>query len=205
MNDKDVQTNNTPEWGNTCVKLLQGPLFKTEDEKAFESLTIWRKEINAYFNIIGLKLFFNEENDYAFLLQNEDEEGDVINELPRLLIKRPLTYETSLVLVLLREELDKFEIDENSSDQFILKESEIAQLVEPYYPDTTDKVKFNGLIATQLNILVQMNLIKLLKQNNSFSNDRVFLIRNIIRAKVDAQFLKEFKTRLDKLQQGENE
>ncbi|MGH4037255.1 MAG: DUF4194 domain-containing protein [Sphaerochaeta sp.] len=205
----NLENNNSKEWGEVCVKLLMGPLFKDENEELFEKLDLWFKEVNAYFNIIGLKINYSKEQNYAFLEPNEDEEGNVISNdrLSRLLIKHPLTYETSLVLVILREELDKFEIDDTSSDLFILKESEIAELVEPYYRDTSDKVKYNDLIASQLTIIRNMGLIKQIKSNGATSNiseDRVFIIRNIIRAKVNAAFLKEFKERLAELQ-GEKE
>jgi hypothetical protein len=205
----NLENNNSKEWGEVCVKLLMGPLFKDENEELFEKLDLWFKEVNAYFNIIGLKINYSKEQNYAFLEPNEDEEGNVISNdrLSRLLIKHPLTYETSLVLVILREELDKFEIDDTSSDLFILKESEIAELVEPYYRDTSDKVKYKDLIASQLTIIRNMGLVKQIKSNGATSNiseDRVFIIRNIIRAKVNAAFLKEFKERLAELQ-GEKE
>ncbi|MCK9191127.1 MAG: DUF4194 domain-containing protein [Sphaerochaetaceae bacterium] len=205
----NLENNNSKEWGEVCVKLLMGPLFKDENEELFEKLDLWFKEVNAYFNIIGLKINYSKEQNYAFLEPNEDEEGNVISNdrLSRLLIKHPLTYETSLVLVILREELDKFEIDDTSSDLFILKESEIAELVEPYYRDTSDKVKYNDLIASQLTIIKNMGLIKQIRSNGATSNiseDRVFIIRNIIRAKVNVAFLKEFKERLAELQ-GEKE
>lgn len=199
--------NNSHEWGEVCIKLLQGPLFRDDNELIFEKLDLWAKQINEYFNIIGVQLNYSKEKDYAFLQENEDEEGNVFNNLSRLLIKHPLTYETSLVLIILREELDKFEIDDSSSDQFILKESEIAQLVEPYYRDTSDKVKYNDLISIQLNNIANMGLIKKLNTSTSstknLTNDRIFLIRNIIRAKVDSQFLKEFKQRLEDIKEGE--
>lgn len=203
----NLENNNPKEWGEVCVRLLAGPLFQDENPSLFTSLDLWAQEINAYFNVIGLKLNYSREHDYAFLMPNEDEEGDVINNLSRLLIKHPLTYETSLVLVILREELDKYEVNDNASDQFILREGEIAELVEPYYRDTSDKVKYNDLIASQLTIINNMGLIKLLKNNGAtgtLQNDRIFLIRNIIRAKVDTTFLKEFKSRLQELQ-GDNE
>lgn len=203
----NFENNNPKEWGEVCVRLLNGPLFQEENPSLFTSLDLWAQEINSYFNVIGLKINYNKEHDYAFLQPNEDEDGDVINNLSRLLIKHPLTYETSLVLVILREELDKYEVNDNTSEQFILKEAEITELIEPYYRDTSDKVKFNDLIASQLTTISNMGLIKQLKNNGSTSNlqnDRVFLIRNIIRAKVDATFLKEFKQRLQELQ-GDNE
>lgn len=198
----NFEKNNPKEWGEVCVRLLNGPLFQEESPNLFVKLDLWTQEINEYFNIIGLKINYSKEQDYAFLQPNEDEDGDIINNLSRLLIKHPLTYETSLVLVILREELDKYDINESTSDQFILKEGEIAELVEPYYKDSSDKVKYIDLISSQLTIIRNLGLIKELKNTNSnnLQNDRTFLIRNIIRAKVDLAFLREFKQRLEEIQ-----
>ncbi len=202
----EMEFKNTKQWSDICVRLLQGPIFEEDSEEIFENLKLWAKEINEYFNIIGLKLFYNEELDYAFLEQIEDEDGNVINNLNRLLKRHPLTFETSLILVILREELDKFEMESINSENLILKESDIADLVEPFYQDYSDNIKFKDMISTSLNYLSNMNFIKRISrsdENLKLSNDREFIIRNIIRAKVDASFLKEFKETLEKNKESE--
>ncbi len=198
MNENEFS--NIKQWSDICVRLLQGPIFEEDNKEIFESLKLWSKEINSYFNVIGLKLFYSNTLDYAFLEQIEDEEGNVINNLNRLLRRHPLTFETSLLLVILREELDKFEMESISNENLILKESEIADLVEPYYQNNLDKIKYKDMITSNLNYLSNMNFIKRINRSNEnlqLNNDREFIIRNIIRAKVDASFLKEFKERLE--------
>ncbi len=203
MNDNNFT--NTKQWSDICVRLLQGPIFEEDNKDLFERLRLWNKEINSYFNIIGLKLFYSDEIDYSYLEQIEDEDGNVINNFNRLLKRHPLTYEASLILVILREELDKFEIENLNSENLILKESDIVDLIEPYYKETSDKVKFRDLISTNLNYIANMSLIKRVNtsdENLIINNDKEYLIRNIIRAKVSASFLKEFKEMLEN--KGEN-
>lgn len=198
MNENEF--NSTKHWSDLCVRLLQGPLFEDDNKEIFEALRLWNKEVNSYFNIIGLKLFYSDEIDYAYLQQIEDEDGNVIDNLNRLLKRHPLTYEVSLILVILREELDKFELENINTENLILKESEIADLVAPFYQNNIDKVKYNDMIATNLNYISNMNLIKRINtsaDNIQLSNDREYIIRNIIRAKVGANFLKEFKEQLE--------
>ncbi|MGD1823425.1 MAG: DUF4194 domain-containing protein [Pleomorphochaeta sp.] len=201
------QFTNTKQWSDICVRLLQGPIFEEDNKDIFERLRLWNKEINSYFNIIGLKLFYSDEIDYSYLEQIEDEDGNVINNFNRLLKRHPLTYEASLILVVLREELDKFELENINSENLILKESEIADLIEPYYKETTDKVKYKDLISSNLNYIANMNLIKRVNtsdENLILTNDREYLIRNILRAKVSASFLKEFKEKLEELKETPN-
>jgi len=198
MNDNHFT--NTKQWSDICVRLLQGPIFEEDNKEIFERLRLWNKEINSYFNVIGLKLFYSDEIDYSYLEQIEDEDGNVINNLNRLLKRHPLTYEASLLLVILREELDKFEIENINSENLILKESDIVDLIEPYYKETSDKVKFKDLVSTNLNYIANMSLIKRVNtsdENLIINNDKEYLIRNIIRAKVSASFLKEFKEMLE--------
>lgn len=205
MNEK--QFTNTKQWSDICVRLLQGPIFEEDNKDLFERLKLWNKEINAYFNIIGLKLFYSDEIDYSYLEQIEDEDGNVINNYNRLLKRHPLTYEVSLILVILREELDKFELENLNSEKLILKESDIVDLIEPYYNETSDKIKFKDVIASNLNYIANMNLIKRINatdENLILANDREYLIRNIIRAKVSASFLKEFKNKLEKQKDIQN-
>ncbi len=203
MNDNKLS--NTKQWKDICVRLLQGPIFEEDNLEIFERLKLWNKEINSYFNIIGLKLFYSDDINYAYLEQIEDEDGNVIDNLNRLLKRHPLTYEASLILVILREELDKFELENLNSENLILKESEIVDLIEPYYKESSDKVKFKDLISSNLTYIANMNLIKRINKtddNLQISNDKEYLIRNIIRAKVSTEFLKEFKEKLEE-NQGE--
>ena len=86
MNENEF--NSTKHWSDLCVRLLQGPLFEDDNKEIFEALRLWNKEVNSYFNIIGLKLFYSDEIDYAYLQQIEDEDGNVIDNLNRLLKRR---------------------------------------------------------------------------------------------------------------------
>jgi hypothetical protein len=193
----------TTEWGNLCTRLLLSPLFREENPDHFENLIVWQQKINEYFAVLGLTLVLNTDDGYAFLIENEDEEGNVIGNGLRLLRTFPLTYEQSLLLVLLRDELDKFEMSKSNSHSLILHEQQIAELMEPYYPNNQDQVKYADMVASLLSSLAQMEFIKCLHrpsgENLSGQNDREYEIRTIIRAKIHSAFLSEFKTRLENL------
>ena len=198
----------TTEWGNLCTRLLLAPLFREENPDHFENLIIWQQQVNAYFAVIGLTLQLNIDDGYAFLVENEDEEGNVIGDGLRLLRKFPLTYEQSLLLVILRDELDKFEMSRSSSRALIMLEGQIADLMESYYPNSQDKVKYADMVASLLASLAQMEFIKCIHRptsdNLSSPNDREYEIRTIIRAKVTSAFLAAFKNRLENLKGEDN-
>jgi hypothetical protein len=192
----------TSEWGNLCTRLLLAPLFREENPEHFSNLLAWQERINEYFSVIGLKLVISESDGYAFLAENEDEEGNLIGDGLRLLRRFPLTYEQSLLLVLLREELDKFEMSKSNSRALVMHESQIAELLEPYYPNHADKVKFEDMVSSLLSSLAQMEFVKCIHRpstgNLTTDGEREYEIRTIVRAKITLPFLTEFKERLEK-------
>ena len=144
------EDNGTPSWGGVCIKLLQGPLYRSGvDDINWKTLTTWLSEINKYFEKIGLIVLVNQSDGYAYLSQLDDfkareamngfedvddedmhKEGSESEKLPRLIKKMPLSVELSMLCVLLREALDKAEGEDSS--ELVLKESEIKDMIMPY-------------------------------------------------------------------------
>ncbi|MCH3917370.1 MAG: DUF4194 domain-containing protein [Spirochaetia bacterium] len=206
MNENDILSD-SKSWGDLCVRLIKGPIFQDDTPDVFSKIVTWKNQIDAYLHVIGLTLVLDTTDDYAYLAQLEDEEGNVKGSLQRLMIRHPLSYEASLILVILREELDKMDAGEKHDFGAILKESQIAELVEPYYDQTMDRIRYKNIIASNLNILESMDLIKQIKRPTEgtlpLGQDREYLLRPLIRAKVSAQFMNDFKLRLEKRKEEE--
>src|SRR5574344_1095820 len=109
-------TNNSsnPVWASICVKLLQGPIYKDYSAITWNTLTSWTSDIQNYFATIGLVVYVDQSDGYAFLKQADDDSIDSGNstedemaqdtmpsDLPHLIRKIPLTPEVSLLCVLL--------------------------------------------------------------------------------------------------------
>src|SRR5260370_6301142 len=90
------------------LKLLQNPLF-SDETASWNLLLSYLTPVQEYFARIGLEVRVHEEDAYAYLHQPalEDDEGQSV-VLPRLTRRDHLTYQTTLLCVLLREWLYQF-------------------------------------------------------------------------------------------------
>ncbi|HAH63585.1 MAG TPA: hypothetical protein DCL73_15985 [Treponema sp.] len=200
-----------PVWAPVCIKLLQGPLYKTgADDATWNMLTAWTSAVSGYFAQIGLTVFVDQGDGYAFLKQSDenDEVPDAAESpanLPRLIKKYALTPEVSLLCVLLREALDQFDTSQNQSAMLVLRESEIKERIAVFIKEKNDQVKYFNKLDTYLNQLVNLSFLRELntpagaQSVSSNQEDREFEVRRIIRAKINVEFLAEFKRKLQEL------
>jgi hypothetical protein len=111
-------------------------------------------------------------------------------ELPRLVPRRQLGYQVSLLLALLRKKLAEF--DASSGDtRLILSRDEIAETMRLFLPDTANQVRLIQRVDANINQVVDMGFLRRLRG----SDDR-FEVRRILKAFVDAQWLAALDARL---------
>ena len=68
----------TAAWSTPCIKLLQGPLYENEgDSEAWRLLIQYQREISYFFSQIGINVFIEPAEGYAFLEQKEDEKRKI--------------------------------------------------------------------------------------------------------------------------------
>ena len=104
------------------------------DQKMWQSLITLTSQVRDYVAVLGLNLIVDESEGYAFLKSREDPEG----ALPRLVPRRQLTFDVSLMLVLLRKRM--LEFDTNSSElRLIMTEMEIKDTVSVSCPSPAMK------------------------------------------------------------------
>ena len=191
----------TAAWSTPCRKLLQGPLYENEgDSEAWRLLIQYQREISYFFAQIGINVFIEPAEGYAFLEQKEDEEGET--KSVRLIRRSSLSFEMSLLCVLLREALEQFDISQNDSSILVLPESEIRSMLSIYFKEKTDQTKLYNELTKYLNQAIELGFLKELHQNESGTIgdgiiDRKFEVRRILRAKITTEFLSEFKKRLE--------
>lgn len=191
----------TAVWAAPCIKLLQGPLYENEgDSEAWRLLIQYQREISYFFGQIGISVSIEPAEGYAFLEQKENEKSET--ESVRLIRRYPLSFEMSLLCVLLREALEQFDISQNDSSILVLPESEIRSMLSVYFKEKTDQTKLYNELTKYLNQAVDLGFLKELNQEQSGTIgdgiiDRKFEVRRILRAKITAEFLSEFKKRLE--------
>lgn len=177
------------------IKLLQGPLFS--DEASYWNLLLSHSEqIQAYFAQIGLALQLYEEDGFAYLQQPiiEDDEGH-IQILPRLTRRDRLTYHTTLLCVLLREQLDQFEASNLDGSACLLTREQIRNLLLPFLPERTNELIVQKKIDATIGNVVDLGFLKRVTEKTDIE---YFEIRRIIKARVNTERLLEIKEKLQR-------
>ena len=170
------------------IALMKGVLYKAEHPHLWESLLHLHAQVSDYVRVLGLHLFLNEAEGYAYLRQIEAAEED--EELPRLVARRQLGYHVSLLIALLRKKLA--EHDATGGDpRLIITRDQIADMLRLFLPETADEVRFMRRIDRDINQIVEMGFMRRLKGQE----DRFEVLR-IIASFVDAQWLSDFERKL---------
>lgn len=187
------------------IKLLQGFLLQ-EDKAAWETLQLQQTVIREYFATLGLHLHLDDNDGYAFLRtipMGEDDDGKVTDESAignmqqesiaekkklTLMRKMPLSFEVSLLCVLLRDALDQFDATVHDDHRLVMKKTDIYDLLKLYFPDKHDEIKLIKRWDAIINKVIELGFIRELKSDNL----RIEVLR-IIKAMIDAQRVGEMK------------
>jgi hypothetical protein len=172
----------------TLIALMKGVIEREAETAVWQSVLELQARIRDHVAVLGLELIVDEAEGYAYLRQRPAQEGET--ELPRLVPRRQLGYQVSLLLALLRKKLVEF--DAASGDtRLILSRDEIAEMMRLFLADTANQVRLLERIDVNINRVVEMGFLRKLRG----TTDR-FEVRRILKAFVDGQWLAELEGRL---------
>jgi hypothetical protein len=204
-------------FSSVLIKLLQGFLLQ-EDKQAWEVLQMQQTAVREFFATLGLYLYLDENEGYAFLRTlplNEGDEGKIIGEsaigTPQheeiiekkkltLMRKVPLSFEVSLLCVLLREALDQFDATVHDDHRLIMTKSDVYDLLKLYFPDKHDETKLIRRWDGIINKVIELGFIRELRSDPS----RIEVLR-IIKAMIDAERIGEMKRTMQRYAQQKSE
>ncbi len=170
------------------IGLMKGVVFRENDETLWQGLEKGQIALREYVKVMGLELMLDEAEGYAWLATREPVEGE--EPLPRLVVRRKMSYPVSLIIALLRKKLA--ENDASGDDtRLILSVEEISDMVKVFFPGGSNEARLLDRINTHLNKIAELGFIRRLKGQK----DKIEVIR-ILKAFVDAQWLNEFDQRL---------
>ncbi|MCP5502350.1 MAG: DUF4194 domain-containing protein [Leptospiraceae bacterium] len=177
----------TLRYAAAVLKLLKGVVY--EEEKEIWNIIIEDREaLKDYFHKIGLKVLIFESDGYAFLSQDEPEEGSLF---PLLVERRQLSYPVTLLLALLRNRFA--EMEANSTDaRLVLNKKEIKEMLVSFLPEDRNEAKRFDKIDVHINKLIDYGFLRKLKNES----DR-YEVKNIIKAKINADILSEILQKLE--------
>jgi len=178
----------TPNLSAVLVALMKGVTYRDAHADVWQALVASAARVRDYVQMIGLELVLDEAEGYAYLRQRHVAEGEP--EIPRLVVRRQLGYQLSLLLVLLRKKLAEFDA-QSAETRLVLSRHEIVDLVRVFLPDSANETKLLDRIDSQINKVVELGFLRRLR-----GRDDQFEVQRILKAFVDAQWLGDLESRL---------
>lgn len=175
-----------PELPGVVTRLFKGVVYAEADEGTWQALLGLASQVRDYVAVLGLDLILDESEGYAFLRSRDDADGG----LPRLVPRRQLTFNVSLLLALLRGRM--LEFDTNSSElRLILTEQDIADMVSVFLPESSNEARVLDRLGADIKKVVELGFLRKLR-----GQPGTYEVTRILKAFVDAQWLEEFDVRL---------
>ena len=175
------------------IKLLQGPVY-ADDKNIWRELQAWSSAIQEYFGKIGITLEIADQDGFARIIQPEAGENDE-TPLPRLMRKQSLTYEATLLAVILREGLEEFDIKSDGT-KFYLTQKEIKERIELFYKEQPNKSKLWKDLSRPITSLLNIGILKLNREDAANKDNNQYEIKRIIKAFISNDKLEEIKNKL---------
>ena len=179
------------------TRLFRDPMYRADDVELWAVLRSHLDEVRGFFRQVGQEVVFDEGEGYAFIRQIEPQGEE---RVPRLVQKRPLNYETTLLLVFLREELDRFESSGTDSTRLVRSREQLRSLVAPYLRETTDRARDRDKLDEAINRLVNLGFLR--RQGSAEIEE--FQVMRIVKARFGPGELESVKERLIRYAQPGN-
>lgn len=179
---------NIKPYSKAIVRLLKSPVERTSN--VWEDIINYQNEIQEYISQIGLELIVKKDDGFAFVKQFEDNEGKTLG----LVQRRQIGFETSIVLVVLRQSLEDFDSNPTqlATEKFIT-DTEIKEELELFLQEGYNKLKFQK----ELNkCIADAEKLGFLKEVSKKDNETKYQIHRIIKEKITLDILQDFKTKI---------
>ncbi|WP_299213926.1 DUF4194 domain-containing protein [uncultured Dokdonia sp.] len=175
-------------YSKAIVKLLKGVVER--NSSVWEDIINYQEQIQEYLAQIGLELIVKKDDGFAFVKQFEDSEGKTLG----LITRRQIGFETSIVLLVLRQSLEDFDSNPTqlTSEKFIT-DTEIKDELELFLQEGYNKMKFQQKLNKYISNAVELGF---LKEINKKDNETKYQIHRIIKEKITLDILQDFKNKL---------
>lgn len=183
-----------------AVTLLKGPIFRARKPDLWVRLDALRSQVRDHVAVLGLQLEIDEAEGYAFLRSAPDDASNP-SGIPRLLARRPLTFEVSLLLALLRKRLAELDGADGDETRLIMSKDEIVEMMRLFGPDSTNEAKLHDQIERNLNKAIDLGFVRKLDKRGTAERPVRYEVQRIIKAFVDAQWLAGLDERLAEYRQ----
>ena len=180
------------EWSPVAVRLLQGVVYNDDHLEHWEMLLKSVSPLTDYFAKLGLLLVVDEADGMAFLRQYDEEETPAEYEsIPKLFRRSPLSFDASLLCVLLRDELRQFEEEDVQNERCVISQTELFSVWQAFHPEGTDEIRLNRSLTSSLRKLEELKFVR------QFEKDPPsWEVRRIVKARLPLDDLERLRASL---------
>lgn len=180
-------------WAPAAVRLLQGIVYHDDPGDTWSEILSGATPLGDYFARIGLMLVVNEEDGMAYLRQIEPEVlPPEYPSIPKLFRSIRLTFEASLLCVLLRDELRRFEEEIRRDDRCVVEQSSLLEIWQSLIPGEEDAVRANRNLGGQLRKLEELKFVRQFeKEPPSWE------VRRILKARLPLETLERLRADIE--------
>lgn len=171
-----------PELSVALATLLQGPVYAEDSPAVWASVSSLGSQLRDHLNALGMRLVVDTTEQYAYLRGDDD----LPDGMPRLVRRHALSYSTTVLLILLRQQLTSAEADADTQ-RLIVTTEQIVEMMRLYHPSGTSDEK----IATDIARLAELGYLKRMR-----SIEDTWEVRRIIKAIVTADWISEWGEKL---------
>lgn len=185
-----IQSNIQP-YSKIIIKLLKGTI--NSSDSVWDEMIFHKNAIQKYVNVIGLEFIIKDLDGYAYLRQFQIDEDD--NSLG-LVSRKQVGFETSVLLVILRQLIEDFENDPTDfrgSEKYIDKE-ELIEQIELFLPEEYDTIGYLKKLDHYITRVEDLGYIKELSDDDTTIR---YKIHRIIKERVNIDTLESFKKKLE--------
>jgi hypothetical protein len=171
------------------IRLMQGVVYRESDEDVWLTLERIGAGVRDHFATIGVDVVVDDVEGYGYLRSRPDVEGE--EALPRLVRRRALSYNVSLLLVLLRKRLVEFETA-GAEGRLVLSTEQIVDLLRVFQADSSNEARVVDQAERTIGKAAELGFLRQLRGQTG-----QWEVRRILKAYVDAETLSDFSKKLD--------
>jgi hypothetical protein len=178
------------------IDLMRGVVYRESQEDVWAALDRHGAAVRDHFATIGVGVVVDDTEGYAYLHSLEpDADAD---PLPRLVRRRSLTYNVSLLLVLLRKRLVEFETT-GGEGKLVLSRDQIVEMLRVFLAESTNEARVIDRVDYTVKQVAELGFLRPLRgQPNHWE------VRRVLKAYVDAQILSDFAGKLREYAEATN-
>lgn len=178
-------------WSIAAVRLLLGVVY-ADDARTWDLVRSNQSALGAYFGRLGLLLVVDEPEGLAYLRQPSESELPLEYEsLPKLFRKTRLGYDPTLLCVLLREELRKYEEEDVHNERCVVEAATLFEGWKTFFPPQHDEVKQRKEFHAALSKIEDLGFVRQFSEQPA-----AWEIRRILKARLPVAELEGLKSQL---------